>query len=87
MKQLVDEYIELSKVENKTGKITDLKRHRLLNELYNIYRQTAPTEFKTALRITVDNAAPNPNYIKKVLKSRYLKLKIRRKKNETNAHN
>ena len=87
IKPLIDEYIELVKEENKTKKITDLKRHRLMNELYNIYRQTEPNEFKAALRITVDNAAPNPNYIKKVLKSRYLKLKMRRKRDERDAHN
>lgn len=86
IKPLLDGYIELAKEENKTKKITDLKRHRLLNELYNIYRQNEPNEFKAALRITVDNAAPNPNYIKKVLKSRYLKLKMRRKKKDIYAN-
>jgi len=81
IKPLVMEYIELIKAENKTGRITASRQKRTLEKLYDIYcKQTKPNEFKVALEITVDNEAPHPNYIKKVLKTRREKVDTRREK-------
>jgi len=83
VRELISEYIELVKAENKTKKITDLRHKRILEELYNIYRQQIePNEFKTALQITVDNIAPHPNYIKKVLKSRQERVNAQKEKDD-----
>lgn len=69
IQSLTKEYIELAEKENKTGKILETKKLRLITELYNLYIQSDPAKFKQALEITIKNQAPNINYVKKVYKN------------------
>ena len=79
IKPLIEEYLLLAKGENKSGKIAPQKELRLLNELYQIYIQSEPKKFEDALRITVNNEAPNINYLKKVYKGQDKRIKVYQK--------
>lgn len=68
IQNLIRDYIELAKQENKTHKITPYKELRLLNELAGVQTQSEEGRFEKALKITVDNQVPNVNYLKKVYK-------------------
>jgi len=80
---MVDEYIELARLENKTKRITLQKRRRLINELHLLWTSCNSSitqkDFEKALRITVNKEAPNVNYVKKVMKGIMNKRALRLK--------
>jgi len=89
IQELINEYIELARLENKTQKITVHKQKRLINELYLLWLEcnqddiednTLRNDFKLALQTAVDNEAPNINYVKKVKAGFPRKRKVRLKK-------
>lgn len=65
---LVEEYLELARNENKTKMITDRKKHRLITELLEVFKQVGESKFQQGLRVTLDKEVPNINYLKKVCK-------------------
>lgn len=73
---LVTEYVEIAKRENKTQTITDGKKLRLINELFNLLNVSDQKQFTKALEITVNNEAPNLNYVKKVMKNLEKKVRV-----------
>lgn len=62
------EYLELLAAENRTGKILLTRKVREVNKLYQVFMGVDPPKFEEALRIACDNQAPNPNYVKAVIK-------------------
>ena len=92
IKDMIEEYIELARFENKTKRIALQKRRRLINDLYLVWTgcdlDIQRDDFKRALRITINNEAPNINYVKKVMKGMIKKRGIRlNKKSELDVHN
>lgn len=65
---LIEEFIELTRNENKTKTLSPRRQLRLTTELYSIFEQAGEQKFQECLKITLDNEAPNINYLKKVLK-------------------
>lgn len=66
---LVTEYVECAKNENQTKTITEGRKLRLINELFNVFHTCDPKQFSRALTITNDNEVANINYLKKVIKN------------------
>lgn len=86
IKNLINEYLELARIQNKSGKITVGRKKRLLDELYLEWFNCADEEllkkdFREALRVSVNNEAPHINYIKKVMTGIMRKRKVRLKEN------
>lgn len=89
IKDMIDEYIELAKLENKTKRITLHKRRRLINELHLLWTgcisDITQKDFEEGLRITINKEAPNVNYVRKVMRGimnkRALRLKGGKNKN------
>lgn len=88
IKDMVEEYIELAKLENKTKQITYQKELRLINELHLLWTSCdnpiLQSDFEGALHITINNEAPNVNYVKKVMKSIIRARSVRIKKGKEN---
>lgn len=86
IKDKIDEYIELAKLENKTKRLTLHKRRRLINELYLLWTGCTSSitqkDFEKALRITINKEAPNVNYVRKVMKGIMNKRALRLKGGE-----
>lgn len=84
IKDMVDEYIELARLENKTKRITLQKRRRLINELHLVWTScnhpTLQDDFEKALRTTISNEAPNVNYLRKVMGGIMRKRSVRLKR-------
>ncbi len=79
IKPLIKDYIELSKLENKTKVITEGKKLRLITEIADFYKVAGPEYFFEALKITCDKSAPNINYLKKVIKNLRIKALVKSK--------
>ncbi|MEW6096235.1 MAG: hypothetical protein AB1567_06890 [bacterium] len=70
IKELILEYIDCARLENKTKQITDQKKFRLINELYSVYRVDENKDrFKQALQITINKGLGSFPYFKKVRKN------------------
>jgi len=84
IKDMVNEYVELAKMQNKTERISLQKKRRLINELYVVYsscnHSTLVDDFKKALRITINNEAPHINYVRKVMDGIMRKRAVRLKR-------
>ena len=65
---MVFEYLDLLAAENRSGKILLTRKVREVNKLYQVFMGVDPPKFEEALRIACDNQAPNPNYVKAVIK-------------------
>jgi len=92
IQELVTEYVELARIENKTQRITLCKKKRLIAELFhewsNCDSDLLRDDFKAALRTSISNEAPHINYVKKVMKGNIRRRKIRlRRGAERDAHN
>ncbi len=89
IQEMIKEYIELAKLENKTKRITLQKRRRLINELHLLWTSCNSSitqkDFEKALRITTNNQAPNVNYVRKVMRGIMIKRSLRLKGGE-NRH-
>lgn len=89
IKDMIEEYTELARLENKTKRITLHKRRRLINELHLLWTGCnsgiTQKDFEKALRITINKEAPNVNYVKKVMKGIMNKRALRLKGGE-NKH-
>lgn len=87
-REMVEEYIDIAKLENKTKRITLQKRRRLINELHLLWtgcnHPTLQGDFSKALRITINNEAPNANYVRKVMKSIMKARSVKLKKGKEN---
>lgn len=85
IKEMVEEYTENARLENKTQRISLQKRRRLINELYLVWtgcdHPILQEDFKKALRVTNNKQAPNINYVKKVIKGIVNKRSLRIKGN------
>jgi len=91
IKETINEYIELARLENKTKRITLQKHHRLLNELHLLWStcnqdHILQEDFKIALRKTVNNEVPNINYVKKVMKGIMRRRVIKIRQGERDEH-
>lgn len=84
---LINEYLQIARLENKTQRMGLQKRRRLVNELYLVWTgcdcDILREDFENALRVTVNNEAPNINYIKKVMQTAIKRRKVRLKKANT----
>ena len=72
IKPLVFEYIDITRLQNKTMKMSKYKELRLTNELFLLWSQYQGNEidekdFRQALKTTISNEAPNINYVRKVI--------------------
>lgn len=89
IQDMIKEYIELAKLENKTKRITLQKRRRLINELHLLWTSCNSSitqkDFEKALRTTINNEAPNINYVRKVMKGIMRKRSVRLKRGR-NGH-
>jgi len=85
IKEMVEEYTENARLENKTQRISLQKRRRLINELYLVWtgcdHPILQEDFEKALRITNNKQVPNINYVKKVMKGIVKKRSLRIKGN------
>jgi len=84
IKSLIEEYIEVARDENETKRILPNKERRLINELLLIWidcdHEINKKDFEQALKVAVNNKAPNPNYVRKVMKSRENNRKLKLEK-------
>lgn len=73
LKSLINEYIDIARLQNKTEKISMYRQHRLINELFLLWQQydtdndIDEADYRKALKITINNQAPNINYVRKVI--------------------
>ncbi|NVM22868.1 MAG: replication protein [Desulfobacterales bacterium] len=85
IKEMVDEYVENAKLENKTERISLQKRRRLINELYSVWSScndpVLQEDFRKALRVTNNKQVPNVNYVTKVMRGIVNKRALRIKGN------
>lgn len=85
IKSLVNEYIDIARLQNKTEKISLHRQKRLLDELLLLWQQYQDNDideadYRKALKITVNNQAPNINYVRKVIQGIVNKRSIRMKR-------
>lgn len=85
LQPLINEYIDIARSQNKTEKISLYRQKRLIDELLLVWQQYQgndidETDYRKALKITVNNQAPNINYVRKVIKNIVDKRSIRMKK-------
>ena len=77
LKELIDSYIDIYKLKNKTNKITDNKHYKLLDEINQIYQkkkfsfdgqeyQLTENTFEDGINILIEKGIDNINYAKKV---------------------
>jgi len=81
----INEYIDIARLQNKTEKISLYQQKRLLDELLLLWQQyqgndTDEADYRKALKITVNNQAPNINYVRKVIKNIVNKRSVRVKR-------
>jgi len=74
LQSLINEYIDIARLQNKTEKISLYRQKRLIDELlllWNNYKghPIDEADYRNALKITVNNHAPNVNYVRKVIKN------------------
>lgn len=85
IKEMVEEYTENAKLENKTQRISLQKRRRLISELYRVWTSCdnpiLQEDFRKALRVTNNKQVPNVNYVIKVMKGIVNKRALRIKGN------
>jgi len=74
LQSLINEYIDIARLENKTEKISLHRQKRLIDELLLLWdnykgHPIDKADYRSALKITVNNRAPNINYVRKVIKN------------------
>lgn len=88
IREMVGEFCDIAKLENKTKTLRPQRKLRLVNELWNIWSsciyQIEQNDFKSALQITINNEVPNTNYLKKVKDNIVKKRSLRMKKGKEN---
>ena len=82
LQSLINEYIDIARLQNKTEKISLYRQKRLIDELlllWNNYKgnDIDEADYHKALKITINNQAPNINYVRKVIQGIVNKRSIR----------
>lgn len=84
IQDMIDEYVELATLQNKTKRITLHKQRRLINELHLVWTGCnsgiTQKDFEKALRTTINNEAPHINYVRKVMKTIMKQRSVRLKR-------
>jgi hypothetical protein len=65
-RDLVERFLSAAAAENKSRRIADRTRHKLVNELFQL-KCDFPDRFAAGLEGTVNRDAPNINYVRKVI--------------------
>ena len=83
LQSLINEYIDIARLQNKTEKISLYRQKRLIDELLLLWQQydtnndIDEADYRNALKITVNNHAPDVNYVRKVIQGIVNKRSIR----------
>ena len=85
LKPLINEYVDIARLQNKTEKISLYRQKRLIDELlllWNNYKghPIDEADYRNELKITVNNNAHHINYVRKVIQGIVNKRSIRIKR-------